>query len=730
VTEQHVTFCRICEAHCGMIATVEDGQITKLRPDPDNPLSKGYACPKGIAMLDVQNDPDRVVHPLKKGADGEFHRVSWDDALDDIGTRLNAIIASHGRDSIGWYLGNPSAFSYSHVLWRNGFMEALGSPHTYGAGSQDVNNRFAASAMLYGSPVIVPIPDLKRTDLLLIVGGNPLVSHGSLVTAPRIKDELHDIVKRGGRVVVIDPRRTETARAFEHLPIKPDADAWFLLSLINVLVEENLLDEEAIASQSTGWEAVARAAAGFTPESTAERTGIPAEEARRLARDIAAAEGAAVYGRTGSCLGRFGTLVAFLLDALNVATGNLDRPGGAIFGDPPMDLADIAHRIGADTYGTKHSRIGNFPEVLGEMPAAVMAAEMTTPGPGQMRALILSAGNPVVSIPNGEELEEAIQTLDLFISLDLYVNDTNRHADYVLPAATFYEREDLPLFTLSFFATPFIQWTEPVVEPRGEARDDWSIIDAIAKRIGIVPMAEPNLRRLGKLGVKFGPRRLVDLLLRTGPKGDLFGLRRGGLSISKLWKDHPHGLILAEHPRTGVLRKKVRHKDRRIHLDHPQISAEIARLGDVAAPSADFPLRMIGLRELRSHNSWMHNAALLMRGGRTHSLRIHPDDAERIGAQDGGSVRITSKDGSVEVAAKVTDEMTPGTVALPHGWGHQGGWQLANGAGGVNSNLLASTALEDVEPLAGMAHLNGIPVRVEAVSPAPVEDAEAELVAS
>jgi formate dehydrogenase len=717
--EQKITFCRICEAHCGMVATIEDGQVTRLRPDRDHPLSRGYACPKGIAMLDVQNDPDRVVHPLRRRAGGDgFEPVSWGEAISDIGARLREARDRHGTDSIGWYLGNPAAFAHAHPLWVKGFLDALGTPHLYGAGSQDVSNRFAASALLYGSPLVVPIPDLQRTDFLLMVGANPLVSHGSVLTAPRVKDQLHDIVARGGRVVVVDPRRSETARAFEHLPVRPDGDAWLLLSLLHVVFEEGLEDWQALVTQSTGYGSLREAAARHAPEDTQERTGVPAATVRALARDLAAAQSAAVYGRTGSCLGRHGTLVAYLLDALALATGNLDRPGGCVFGRPAVALDEVGERAGLDTYGAVRSRIGGFPDVIGQLPATLMPAEIETPGPGQLRALLVSAGNPVLSVPGGDALERALGKLDLLVSIDLYVNESNRHADYVLPAATFLEREDLPLAFLGFYTTPFAQWTDAVVEPRGEAREEWEIVNDLARELGIVPLPDPRLRRLGALGRRITPRLLADALLRMGPEGDRFGLRRGGLSVRAL-RRRPHGVVLSDHVATGVLGEKVRHDGGRVRLDAREIAAEVERLeGAPAADDPRFPLRLIGLRELRSHNSWMHNAPLLMRGGRTHAVRVHPDDAQRFGVTDGELARLTSRAGSVEVPVLVTDEMTAGTVALPHGWGHRGGWRVANAAGGANSNLLMSHALEDVEPLAGMSHLNGVAVRMEPVGAA------------
>ncbi len=528
-------------------------------------------------------------------------------------------------------MGNPGAFSYSHPLWVKGFLDALGSPHSYTASSQDVSNRFAASAFLYGSPFIVPIPDLARTDFLLVVGANPLVSHGSVLSAPRVKDQLHAITGRGGRVVVVDPRRSETARAFEHVAIDPDGDAWMLLSMLEVIFAEGLEDRDAIARQSTGIEALRRLVADHPAEATEGRSGRA--RPRGAARSRATSPPPSAPPSTGAparASGATAPLVAFLLDALNLVTGNLDREGGAMFGDPPIDFSRIADMAGLGTYSKVRSRVGDLPEVLGSLPASVMAKEMTTPGEGQIRAMFFSAGNPALSVPNGDELVEAMGELELSVAIDLYVTDTSRHCDFVLPATTMYEREDFPLPFLALFSTPFIQMTEAVVEPRGRGAPGVGG-DRGDLRRGSASCRRACSRRAcsGKVGIKFSPRRLVDMLLRLGPKGDLFGLRRGGLSLAKLAKN-PHGIVLAEHLAPDVMRKQIRHRSKRVRLDPPQIVARTSALMvSRNGHDPDFPLRLIGLRELRSHNSWMHNAPLLMRGGRTHAARIHPDDAER-----------------------------------------------------------------------------------------------------
>ncbi|MUN39169.1 molybdopterin-containing oxidoreductase family protein [Actinomadura litoris] len=712
---QAFTYCRICEPLCGLEVTVEDGAVARIRPDGAHPLSRGFACPKGIAMAEVQNDPDRVLYPLRRRADGGFERVGWDEALTDIARRLNALRARHGGKSIGWYFGNPATFSYSHPVWMHGFMSALGSPHLYSAGSQDVNNRFAASALLYGAPVLVPIPDLKRTELLLMLGANPLVSHGSIITAPRIRDDLSAIVRRGGRVVVADPRRTETARAYEHLPLLPDGDAWLLMSLLHVIFAERLEDAASCSRQAQGVGELRRLAEGFPPEDTAERSGVPATVVRDLARDLATAGSAVVYGRTGTCLGRHGTLTAFLIDAVTLVTGNLDRPGGAVFGASPLRTEEILRLSGLASYGRSRSRVGGYPDVLGTFPAGVMAEEITTPGPGRLRALLVSAGNPLLSVPGAAALDAALDDLDLLVCIDLYVSDTGRKADYILPATTFLEREDFPLPFLQNHLTPYVTWTERVVAPRGEARQEWEIIEGLARRMRLGVGSFRAQRLAHRFGLRPSPRFLADMLLRTGPLGDWYGLRRGGLSLRGL-RSAPHGVVLREHHRTGTLRRRVLHKDKRVHLAPPEIVEEVARLKAAPGPPDGYPLRLIGLREIRSHNSWMHNAPTLMRGGRAHTARISPQDAARYGVQDGMLCRISSPHGSIEIPARVTEEMAAGVVAVPHGWGHRGGWRTANAAGGANVNLLASPDPADLERLAGMAWLNGVPIRID---PAP-----------
>jgi anaerobic selenocysteine-containing dehydrogenase len=721
--EQKPTFCRICEPLCGMIATVDDGRLVSLRPDKDHPLSAGFACQKGIAFTEVVNDPDRVTTPLRRTAHGGFEQVTWDAAMADIADRLTDIHRRHGSGAIGWYYGNPGAFSYSHTLSLTSFMLGFGPRlHVFTAGSQDVNNRFVASQLLYGSPLALPVPDVLRTDLLVVIGANPIVSHGSVLTVPRIRDRMHDIVKRGGRVLVIDPRKTETAAQFEWLGIIPDGDAYLLLSLLHVLFGENLVDRARLARLADGVAWLEQLAGSFSPEATEARTGIDPDNVRALARDLARTRRAAVYGRVGTSTGENGTLTTYLLDAVNLVAGNLDQPGGSMFGRFGMPGERWAMKaIGAllrTSYTRRRSRIGGFPSVLLSEPAGVMAKEITTPGRGQVRALFVSAGNPVLSVPNGDELEEALHGLELMVGVDLYVNETLAHCDYVLPAATMYERDDFPLPFQTLQPTPFRQATEAVVAPAGQARAEWEMIDDLTRRMwrrtpGLIALAAAR-KALALFGVRLTPRLLVDPVIRLGEGGDLFGLRRGGLTFSRLAAAHPHGKVLAPNLRDGVLRKVTVYRGGRVRLRHDEIAAEVASLSRRQVPDG-YPMRLIGMRETRSENSWMHNAPMLMRGDRIQAARMHVDDAAAANIVDGDRVRIASLHGEIELPVIVTKDIVAGVVAVPHGWGHKGtgGWRVANGAGGANVNQLMSTAPADLEKLAGMARLTGVPVRVE-----------------
>lgn len=717
VLVEHHTFCRICEPLCGLIAVTQGERLVDLRPNKDHLLSEGFMCVKGRAMAEVVHDPDRVLQPLRRiGGPGEFEPVSWDEALADISTRLKALVDRDGPDAMAGFLGNPPGFDYSAYMWFDGFQKAIGSRWKYGVNGEDAASRLLATHLLYGSSAMVLMPDLWRTDFVLIIGANPLVSKGSLVSEPRIRDALGGIVTRGGRVVVVDPRRTETARLYEHVPVHAGSDAWLLAGIINVLFEEGLVDERFTTRWTKNIDVLRHAIIDITPQRAAAQCGVPAEVIVDLARSISGARSAVVYGRTGTCTQFFGTLNNFLQDTINILTGNLDSVGGWLFPWGPIDLAKAAERMGLSGYGNVRTRARGLPDVVGLLPSQGFAEDIELEGPGQIRAVCMMGANPVRSSgAGGERLERALDGLELFFSLDIYMNETNRYADYILPVCTMYEREDLPFNFMSLMLRPTLFATKAVIPPQGASRPDWEVLDEIARRMGLGGAYSFSiLRRLAKIGLRLKPRTMVDIALRTSSKGDLFGLRRKGISFKKL-QAAPNGIRLREDLPTGVIADKLRTADKLIDLAPTVIIEEIQRLKDHV--SSELPFRMIGMREIRSHNTWMHNSPRLTPEGRSMGVHMHPDDAASCGVVEGDLVRLASPGQEIVVPVVLSEDMFRGNVALPHGWGHDAGWKRANSLGGRCSNELAGPYEGDMEPLAGMSVLNGIPVSIEAYAP-------------
>jgi formate dehydrogenase len=714
MTEEKLTFCRICEVYCGLVATVEDGRITKLRPDDEHVVSKGYACPKGLAAHHVTHDPDRVLYPEKRVGDA-WQRIGWEQALAEIAERLNRIRHQHGPHAVALYTGNPAGYSYSHRIASSNWIAAVGSRNSYGAGSQDNLADFLASKLLYGACFLQPIPDLAHTRFALVVATNPVVSQGTLVHMADAKTQLRAITARGGKVVVIDPRRTETAKlATEHHFIRPDSDAFLLLAMTHVILGEGLAATKFLTEHVEGVARLREVVAEFTPARAETHTGIPADTIRRLAREFAAADGACVFGRV--VCGQFGTLAAWALDVLNVVTGNLDRRGGTVFSDGLVDLVDVVAKLGLDGYGKHRSRVGDYPGVLGELPSGVLADEITTPGPDQIRALVVTAGNPVLSTANGPALSAAMRQLECTVVLDFYRSETAALADYFLPCTTYFERSDFPIFHTQLMTEPYAQWTEAVIPPLGEAKTEWEIFALLSDAMGL-PFLDSRIatvvrKALRLAGRDFDPRWVIDAMIRLGPYGDRYLPWRTGFSLAETAK-HPHGVRLPE-PKTGVLRAKLRTPDQKIHVVPAEIEPELERLRTVAAQPDDaaYPFRLIGRRDLRSNNSWLHNVPRLRRGDRCRRLRIHPDDAASLGLTDGALAVVRSRVGSVEVETRVTDEVMPGVVSLPHGWGHAPGTGLSVAAQDPGPNCNALIDQRAIEPLAGMAFLNGFPVDV------------------
>lgn len=722
--QRHATFCRICEPACGLIATTENGRLVDLGPNRDHVLSQGFMCVKGRSMADVVNDPDRLLQPMRRnGPPGCFEPVSWDEALSDIGARLKKILKSHGPEAFAISAGNPPAFDYSAYMWLQGFQKAVGSPWKFGVNAEDAASRQLATLLLYGSPAILMMPDWWHTDFAVLIGANPFVSHGSQVTEPRIRDALRSVVSRGGRVLVVDPRRTETARHFEHFALHAGSDAWLLAAIVHVLLSEELFDRNFVARWTRNIDVLRAAVEHITPQIAAQRCGCSADAIVDLARELSAARSAVVYGRTGTCTQAFGTLNNFLQDIVNILTGNLDSRGGWLFPWGPLDFAKFAAMAGLDTYGAVRSRVSGLPDVNGMLPSRALAEDIMAPGRDRIRALCSMGTNPVLSSAGGgDSLQQALEHLDLHFSLDLYQNETNQHAHYLLPAPSMYEREDIPFMTMGNMLRPTVFGTKAVIEPRGQSRPEWKVLNEIARRAGLGgAYAIAPLRWLARIGIEVSPRTLVDAVLRTSPSGDLYGLRRSGISFAKL-QQHPNGIRLREELPTGVIGQRLRTPDRRIDLAPAPILEELKRL--IASGSAEYPLRLIGLRESHTHNTWMHNSKRLVQEDRVQTLRIHPDDAKAAGLQDGDRASVKSPAAAIEVAIEVSDEMFPRNVALPHGWGHTGGggWQHANAIGGVSSNTLAGPYDGCVEPLAGMSVLNGIPVSVNRIDEETKED--------
>jgi anaerobic selenocysteine-containing dehydrogenase len=714
--------CTLCEATCGLRFEVEGDRILSVRGDEDDVFSRGYVCPKGIAIADVHHDPDRLRQPVRRTRGGAFEPLSWDDALDLAARRLQDVRAQHGNDAIGFYWGNPTGNDHGALLLISSLTKAIGTRNRFSAGSQDANPRVVTSYLLYGSAITIPVPDVDRTDYFLCLGANPLVSNGSVMTAPDVRARLRAVRARGGKVVVVDPRRTETAKeADEHVSIRPGGDAALLLAMAQVLLDGERIDRVGLERSTRGWQEVAERLAAFTPERVAAFSGVSADTIRRLALEFAAARAPVCYSRVGVCVGPYATLATYATDLLNVITGRLGREGGAMFPTSPFALGEVARRAGFEGHDRWRSRVRGLPETLGDLPAATLGEEIETPGPGQIRALLTFAGNPVLSVPNGQRLATALGTLEFMVSIDLYVNETTRHADVILPPCWGLAEDHVDLLFSAVSVRNVARWSPPVVEKAAGERADWEILLALTERLGGGPMGEPwldaVLRLVRPLGLRWTPTGFADLLLRFGPYGDRLLPWSRGLNMKKL-RAARHGIDLGSLA-PGVERR-IFHRDKRIHLTPPAIMAAMDGLArDLDRGSEAAELVLIGRRELRSNNSWMHNVPALVAGRERCMLFVHPHDAARCGVGDGETAMLESRIHRGQVRVRVTDDMRPGVVSLPHGWGHGASapWQRVAGAQpGVSVNDWTDDGV--VEPVIGQSILNGVPVRLERLAAA------------
>ncbi len=723
VTTHHRN-CHLCEAMCGVVITTEGDRILSIAGDDDDPFSRGHVCPKAPALAEIHTDPDRLKTPLKR-VGHDFVPVSWDEALDEVADRLSAIQREHGKNAVATYLGNPTVHNHGSSLLAPIFLHTLGTKSRYSATSVDQLPHQLASWAMLGHQLLLPVPDIDRTQYMLMIGANPLASNGSLMTAPDVKGRLRALRERGGRLVVVDPRRTETAKiADEHVFIRPGSDALFLLALAHVLTTEHEPRLRELAPYVQGLQTFRDAVRPFTPERVAGVTGIPANAIRRLAHELHAAERGVVYARLGASTQAFGGLCQWLVPALNILTGNFDREGGAMFTHPAVDVIAAARfaGIGRGSLGRWKSRVRQLPEANGELPVATLAEDILAPGPDRLRALVVMAGNPVLSTPNGRQLERALGELELMVSIDCYLNETSRHADFILPPVSPLCRSQYDVALSLLAVRDVAKWSPPVFAPPADGRDDWQILIGLAERI---QKKRPlDLRRRLELAAwkRLGPDGVLDLLLRAGPYGRLRrGLLREGMSLRYL-KKHRHGVDLG--PLRRALPSRLPKERRYVDLAPPiyiEDLARVRRLLDASALGADpsddgtAELLLIGRRHLRSNNSWMHNAPRLAAGKPRCTLIMHPRDAEARGLGDGARARVSSRRGEVEVPVEVSDAIMPGVVSLPHGFGHGGpgvrlGVATRSEHAGVSINDL--TDEREVDALCGTAVLSGVPVRV------------------
>lgn len=733
--------CPLCEATCGLTLTIEGTTVTGARGDRDDVFSKGFICPKGASFGELDADPDRLRTPLIR-VNGELREGSWDEAFDLIAARLRPLTEEHGPQSVGVVLGNPNVHTMAGALYPPVLLSILRTRNLFTASTLDQMPKHVSSGLLFGDALAIPVPDLDRTDHLLLLGANPLDSNGSLCTAPDFPGKLKALRRRGGTLTVVDPRRTRTARlADRHLAIRPGTDALLLAALVHVLFDERLTDPGALTDHLEGMDELQAAVSDFTPDAVAAACDLDAEAIRTLARDLAAAPTAAVYGRIGSCTVEYGTLASWLIDVLNALTGNLDRPGGALF---PLSATDPAPRPAAPgkgfALGRWASRAGGHPEAKGELPIAVLAEEIETPGDGRIRAVIALAANPVLSAPDGSRLDRALDGLDFMVSVDPYLNETSRHADVVLPPPPPSQSAHFDFAFNGFAVRNQVRYSPPAVPLAAGLMDEGEILARLVLAVGGMHGADPSAvddqvidRTLGKavadplspvhgrdpkeLAAELaaglvragGPQRRLDLMLRLGPYGDGFGADPAGLTLARL-AGRPHGIDL------GPLRPRIpgllKTRSGRVELLPEPIAADLPRL---RAALTDVPasLVLVGRRHLRSNNSWMHNVPALNGGSNRCTVQVHPADAARLGLADGGPARITTEAGEITIPVEITDTVRTGVVSVPHGWGHdRPGTRMAvaHARPGVNVNQLLDGSRRD--PLSGTSVLNGFPVEL------------------
>lgn len=717
----HYRTCSLCEAMCGLTLTVEGDRVTSVRGDPDDPFSRGYLCPKGPAIAALHEDPDRLRRPLRRTG-STWTTIPWDEALDEAAHRIHTLQTTHGPHALAVYLGNPTVHNMGSMLYGPSFLRALGTRHRYSATSVDQLPQMLAAYLMYGHQLLMPVPDVDHTSHMVIIGGNPLVSNGSIMSAPDMKRRLAAIRSRGGKVVVVDPRRTETADvADEHVFVRPGSDALLLAAMAHVLFADNRVNlrEHTNLIRNTG--ALEHAVADFTPESVAQPTGIPATTIRRMTHELAAADTGVLYGRVGISMHPFGAICHWLVNAINILTGALDRRGGAMFSRPAFDIVGSPPPlgIGRGSFGRWRSKVRGLPEFGGELPVATLAEDIAAGGDDPIRGLLTIAGNPVLSTPNGPRLDTALAGLDFMVSIDFYLNETTRHAHLILPPSGPLEHGHFDVALHAVAVRNTVKYSPPVFAKGDHQRHDHEILVGIERRLQAHRGASLPTRLEVKLREQLGPERILALGLRAGPWSFGGGLRQGlrGLSWAQVTAA-PHGIDLGPLEPCLPSRLPKRRGGGAPHIDlaPAQLLADVARLAAELDPGPREPFVLIGRRQLRSNNSWMHNVAKLMTGKPRCTLLMHPSDATALGVADGADVRVSSRVGSLVVPIEIDDGIMAGVVSLPHGFGHDRGGteqRVATAHAGVSINDL--TDEQRIDTLSGVAAFSGVPVAVEAI---------------
>ena len=699
----HYRACNLCEAICGLEIKTQGDQVLSIKGDKNDPLSRGYICPKGVAMQDIYSDPNRLRKPVKKHGDS-WVEISWQEAFDSVAKKLVAVQEQHGQNAVAFFAGNPNVHNYGSMTHAGVLRKAVQSKIHFSATSLDQLPHHLTSYSLYGHQSLIPVPDIDHSHYMLIIGGNPLASNGSIMTSPDIPKRLKAIQQRGGRFIVIDPRRTETAEiADQHLFIRPGTDAWLLMAMINTLFAEDLVKTGHLTDLLVGIDQVRSACESFTPELAEQYSGVAAEQIRQLARDMANTEGAVCYGRMGVSVQVYGTLCQWAIQMINILTHSLDVRGGMMASSPAFGYIKPGES-GAGHFAAFHSRVSGLPEFSGELPASAMAEEILTEGEGQIRSLITIAGNPVLSAPNGNQMDKALAGLDFMVSIDFYINETTQHADIILPPTSALEHDHYDIAFHRFAIHNTARFNQAVFEPAQDSKHDWEIFNqlglAIAARKGVDAKPLPS------------PDQIVDYGIQCGPYSAKAG-HELELTLDKV-KQHIHGLDIG--PLEPSLPQRLCTADGKITLMADYIEQDIARL------NADQPLiekdefLLIGRRHIRSNNSWMHNSKRLVKGKPRWQLLMHPDDLAAHQLQDQSQVRIQSRVGEVQTQVLASDEVMPGVVSLPHGWGHKRegvNLDIAAEQDGVSCNDLTDERL--IDQASGNSALNGVPVRIFAV---------------